>query len=64
MEQFSTLFFTCISMLVILLVFSLFVIVFGLQYYSLVELMEANWLRERLYQIEPQRRIKGLEKEG
>jgi hypothetical protein len=64
MEQFSTLFFTCISMLVILLVFSLFVIVFGLQYYSLVELMEANWLRERLYQIEPQRRIKGLEKEA
>ena len=64
MEQFSTLFYTGISMLVIMLVFSLFVIVFGLQYYSLVELMEANWLRERLYQIEPQRRIKGLEKES
>lgn len=64
MEQFSTLFFTGVSMLVILLIFSLFALVFGLQYYSLVELMEANWLRERLYKIEPQRRIKGLEKES
>jgi uncharacterized membrane protein SpoIIM required for sporulation len=64
MDQFSTLFLTAVSLLAIFLVFSLFVLVFGLQYYSLVELIEANWLRERLYQIESKRSIKGLEKES
>lgn len=64
MRQFSVVLLTFISMFVLHLVFAMFVISFGLLYYTLREILEATHLRARVQEIGVMRRIKGLEQEG
>ena len=51
------------TMFILLLVFSLLVIGSGLQYFSNMEVNEANFLRDRIQQIEVKKQIRGLERE-
>lgn len=54
---------TFIAMFILLLVFALLVIGGGLQYFSNLEVNEANFLREKIQNIHTKDRIKGLERE-
>ena len=54
---------TFITMFVLLLVFGLLVTGSGLQYFSNLEVNEANFLRDNIQQIHTQKRIRGLERE-
>ncbi len=54
---------TFIAMFILLLVFGLLVIGSGLQYFSNLEVNEANFLREEIQHIEVGKRIRGLERE-
>jgi len=54
---------TFITMFMLLLVFGLLVIGSGLQYFSNLEIKEANFLREKIQRIQVGKRIRGLERE-
>ena len=54
---------TFITMFVLLLVFGLLVTGSGLQYFSNLEVNEANFLRDKIQAIHTQQRIRGLERE-
>lgn len=64
MKEFSTVLLTFISLFILHLVFAMFIISFGLLYYTLREVLEAGHLRTRVQQIGMVRRIKGLEQES
>lgn len=64
MAQFNTTLFTFISFFALNLIFSLFIIGFGLLYYTFKEIQEAGYLRERIQEIGLAKQIKGLEQEG
>ncbi len=51
------------TMFILLLVFALLVIGSGLQYFSNLEVNEANFLREKIQSISTKERIRGLERE-
>ena len=51
------------TMFVLLLVFALLVTGSGLQYFSNLEVNEANFLRDKIQQIQVRREIRGLERE-
>lgn len=63
MRQVSTVLITFTIMFVLQLLFVLFIIGFGLMYYTLREIAEATHLLERIRQIGVAKRIKGLEQE-
>lgn len=52
-----------ITMFILLLVLGLLTIGSGLQYYSSLEVSEANFLRDRIQQIAVKKQIRGLERE-
>ncbi|MFQ5446035.1 MAG: stage II sporulation protein M [Saprospiraceae bacterium] len=60
---FSTVLSTFISMFVLLMIFSLWVAGFGLQYFSNREVHEATFLKECIKNIRVPQRIRGLERE-
>jgi uncharacterized membrane protein SpoIIM required for sporulation len=64
LQQFNTVLLTFILFFILHLVFAMFVIGFGLLYYTLREIREATHLRARVQEIGTVRRIKGLEREG
>ncbi|MFN7119678.1 MAG: stage II sporulation protein M [Saprospiraceae bacterium] len=64
MRQFSAVLLTFISVFILHLVFAMFIISFGLLYYTLLEIHEARHLRLRVQEIGVVRRIKGLEQES
>ncbi len=64
MRQFSAVLLTFISVFILHLIFSMFIISFGLLYYTLIEIREAQHLRARVQEIGVARRIKGLEQEN
>lgn len=63
-EIFTTVLITFVSMFVLLLIFGLWVTGSGLQYFSNLEVVEANALKERVSQIQTRKRIRGLERES
>lgn len=63
-EDFSVILLIFISFFILHLVYAIFVISFGLLYYTLREILEATHLRARVQEIGVAHRIKGLEKEG
>lgn len=63
-ENFSVILLIFISFFILHLVFAMFVISFGLLYYTLREILEATHLRARVQEIGIANRIKGLEREG
>lgn len=64
MMQFNATLLIFISFILLNLIFSLFIIGFGLLYYTLKEVHEAGYLRERIQEIGLTKQIKGLEQEG
>ncbi len=55
---------TFITVFVLLLIFALWAVGSGLQYFSLAEIYDAQALKERLGRIGTKERIKGMEREG
>ncbi len=64
MSQMSTIVVTFTVMFILKMAFVLFIVGFGLLYYTLQEIAEASHLRARIQQIGLAKRIKGLEQEG
>ncbi len=64
MRQVSAFIVTFTVVFILQMAFSLFVISFGLFYYTLREIAEATHLRARIQQMQIAKRIRGLEQEG
>ncbi len=64
MQQLSAVLLTFTTLFVLQMVLVLFIIGFGLLYYTLREIAEATYLRARIRDIGLAKRIKGLEQEG
>ncbi len=63
MEQFSAVVLAGLTYFFHFLIYGMIVTGFGLMYYSLVEIMEANQLNQRIREIGRKRQIRGLEQE-
>ncbi len=61
---FSNILITFITFFVLLMIFGLWTVGCGLQYYSNLEVQEANFLKEKLMQIGKRERIRGMERES
>ena len=64
MEQLSIVLLTFTTMFVFHLVFTLLLIGLGLLYHTLVEIKEANYLKDKIQSIGTSNKIKGLERES
>ena len=63
-EILTTVLTVLISMFVLLLVFAFLVTAIGLQYFSNLEVNEANSLQKKIEGIQTRKAIRGLEREG
>lgn len=63
MEQFSAIVLASLTYFFHFLIYGMIATGFGLIYYSLVEIMEANQLKQRIREIGRKRQIRGLEQE-
>jgi len=63
-EIFTAVLIVFITMFILLATFAFFVIGVGLQYFSNLEVSEANTLMEKIERIQTRKVIRGLEREG
>jgi hypothetical protein len=63
MDELSVILLTYLNTFVFYFLTTMLMFGFGLQYYTLLEIREAPDLMERIQQISPERRIRGLQKE-
>ena len=63
-QAFSIVLITFITFFVLLMIFALWAVGSGLQYYSTLEVHEANFLKEKLMQIGKRERIRGMDREA
>jgi uncharacterized membrane protein SpoIIM required for sporulation len=63
-QGFSNVLITFITFFVLLMIFALWAVGSGLQYYSTLEVHEANFLKEKLMKIGKRQRIRGMDRES